>query len=146
MELYEYPTGFSPHPGREVERPAAAQLLKITGAALSELQPREDLQLKLVIYLQENTRHHKSPAMQLRAGGPDNTALPDTTEDFLLSGRVFTVGLLSSLSTCPCLCCMLLGSDALNTGPAYSYMSQPVASVKPRMPRVLPQLRVSMGG
>lgn len=68
LELYAYPTDFSPHPGREVERPAAAQLLKITGAALSELQPREDLQLKLVIYLQENTRHHKSPAMQLRAG------------------------------------------------------------------------------
>lgn len=55
----------------------------------------EALRLKMVICLLE-TMGYRTQGREW-ARGPDNMALLDTTKHFLLSGRVFPVGILSSL-------------------------------------------------
>lgn len=52
---------------------------------------------EIVIGLNENTRPHKSPSVGLWAGGPDTVAPLNSTEGFLLSGRIFPVAMYGSL-------------------------------------------------
>lgn len=88
------PMGFSPCPEREVEKPAAAQLLKPRVLFWLNFS-LEALWLKMITCLLENTGYGTQGREWAR--GPDNMALPDTTKHFLFSGRVFPVGILSSL-------------------------------------------------
>lgn len=61
--------------------------------------------------------------MGLRTGGPDIVTPPNTTEGFLLSGRIFPVAIYGFFSVHLGLYYLLLRSGALKRGPACSFVT-----------------------